>query len=88
MTATSTKPSTRYAAQELALIAGRNRMRRVRRGVHVPPPADHARHVVSLLSKVPNYGLESRATEDRVHEAYAQRFCSLAWLTAPVERVR
>lgn len=88
MTATSTKPSTRYAAQALALIASRTRVRLVRRGTAVPPPADHARHVVSLLSKVPNYGLETRATEDRVHEEYAQRFCSLAWLTAPVERVR
>lgn len=80
--------TTRYVALTQARIASRTRLRLVRRGTAVASPADHARHVVSLLSKVPNYGLESRATEDRVHEAYARTFCSLAWLTAPVERVR
>lgn len=80
--------TTRYVALAEAREAGKDRLLNLHRGTAVPSPADHARHVVSLLSKVPNYGLETRATEDRVHEAYAQRFCSLAWLTAPVERVR
>lgn len=80
MTAIASKPSTPYAAQALALIASRNRIRRVRRGVEVAPPADHARHVVSLLSNVPAYGRETRATEDRVHESFADRYCRLAWL--------
>jgi hypothetical protein len=72
--------TTRYVALTQARIASKHRLRLVRRGTAVPPPADHARHVVSLLSKVPNYGLETRATEDRVHEYFADRYCRLAYL--------
>jgi hypothetical protein len=76
--------TTRYVALTQARIASKHRLRLVRRGTAVPPPADHARHVVSLLSKVPAYGQETRAFEDRVFEDYAQRYCEL-FLVAPLD---
>lgn len=76
--------TSRYVALTQARIASKARVRRVHRGVPVNSPADHARHVVSLLSKVPGYGLESRATEDRIHERFASVYCDL-WMVAPLD---
>ena len=75
MTATSTRPVTRYAAETLAAIASRTRVRLVRRGTQVKPPAEHAQHLVSLLEKVPaDCTPESVAYADFVVSEFAKRF--------------
>lgn len=68
---------TLYAAQ--ALVASRTRIRRVRRGAPVKPPADHARHLVSLLSRVPG----CPKPESDVLVAYSERYCDLVLATFP-----
>lgn len=85
MTITPTAPVTKYAAVTLANIASRTRVRLVRRGTGVKPPAQHAQHLVSLLAKVPaDLTPESEAYEEHVIQRFAEAYCEL-WLVAPIE---
>lgn len=78
MTATSTAPITPFAAQALARIASRTRVRLVRRGISVQTPAEHAQHLVSLLARVPeDYSNESVLYAVQVQQEFAKRYVHL-----------
>lgn len=80
MTATSAKPVTPFAAEALAIIASRTRVRLVRRGVAVDEPAEHAERLVRFFTLVagepycasPEHSERILAEfEDRTHELRA-----------------
>lgn len=85
MTAISTAPVTPFAAEALARIASRTRVRLVRRGISVQTPAEHAQHLVSLLARVPeDHSNESLLYAVQVQQEFAKRYVQLC-MVAPLK---